>query len=76
LVVADTITSQGLAMPKFEPRSLSLKPLTSLRHIARVLSLHINQEITIGQRQDILQAVNLHKIAANTGGRAEMGLVT
>jgi len=46
-VVADTNTSQRLAIQKFEPRSSSLKPLTLLRRIARVLSLHINQEITI-----------------------------
>jgi len=48
MVVADKITSHRLAMQRFEPRSSSLKPLTLLRRIARVLSLHINQEITIG----------------------------
>jgi hypothetical protein len=48
LVVADKITSHRLAIQRFEPMSSSLKPHTLLRHIARVLSLHINQEITIG----------------------------
>jgi len=47
-VTADTITSHRFAMQRFEPGSSSLKPLILLRRTARVLSLHINQEITIG----------------------------